>query len=122
MAAPVEATSLGQGRVNMPVWRKNPRMVRVHSHHVRIRENVMKLTKAQREFLGNLKAMNTAGVTPNVSQVSTATGKNPPQGQTSYKYKVYKQLASRGLVGDLGTGRPHALRITRDGLRAIREV
>ena len=82
----------------------------------------MKLTKAQREFLENLKAMNTAGVTPNVSQVSTATGKNLSLGQALYKYKVYKQLAGRGLVGDLGSGRPHALRITRSGLQAIGEV
>lgn len=82
----------------------------------------MKLTKTQREFLENLKTMNDAGVTPNVIQVATASGKNLSWGQTLYKYKVYKQLASQGLVGDLGMGRPHALRITRDGLRAIEEV
>lgn len=82
----------------------------------------MKLTKVQREFLENLNALNTTGVTPNVLQVATASGKNLSWGQTLYKYKVYKQLADRGLVGDLGSGRPHALRITRDGLRAIEEV
>ena len=82
----------------------------------------MKLTKSQRKFLENLKTMNTAGITPSVIQVAAANGKNLSCGQASYKYKVYKQLASQGLVGDLGTGRPHALRITRDGLRAIEEV
>ena len=82
----------------------------------------MKLTKAQRIFLESLRALNTAGVTPNVMQVATASRKNLSWGQTLYKYKVYKQLASQGLVGDLGTGRPHALRITRDGLRAIGEA
>ena len=82
----------------------------------------MKLTKAQREFLKNLEAMNTTGVTPNVLQVATAGGKDLSWGQTLYKYKVYKQLASRGLVEDLGSGRPHALRITRDGLQAIGEA
>lgn len=82
----------------------------------------MKLTGAQREFLETLKAMNTAGVTPNVLQVAAAGGKNLSWGQTLYKYKVYKQLAGRGLVRDLGSGQPHALRITRNGLRAIMEV
>ena len=81
----------------------------------------MKLTRAQREFLEDLWHMNTTGVTPNVLQVATARG-NLTWGQTLYKYKVHKQLATRGLVGDLGSGRPHALRITRDGLRAIGEV
>lgn len=82
----------------------------------------MNLTKSQQEFLENLKSMNTAGVTPNVLQVAATCGKNLSWGQTLYKYRVYKQLADRGLVGDLGSGRQHALRITRDGLRAIGEV
>ena len=82
----------------------------------------MKLTKAQREFLEDLKAVNTNGATPNVLQVATASGKNLSWGQTLYKYKVYQQLAARGLVEDLGSGRPRALRITREGLQAIWEV
>lgn len=82
----------------------------------------MKLTKVQRGFLENLNTLNAAGVTPNVLQVATATGEPLSWGQTLYRYKVYKQLAYRGLVGDLGSDRAHALRITRDGLRAIGEI
>lgn len=82
----------------------------------------MKLTNAQKEFLENLQALNTTGVTPNVLQVAAATGNNLSWGQALYKYKVCRQLIDRGLVGDLGSGRPHALRITRDGLRAIGRV
>lgn len=82
----------------------------------------MKLTKAQRGFLENLNAMNIAGVTPNVLQAAAASGENLSWGQTLYKYKVCTQLASLGLVENLGSGRQYALRITRDGLRAIEEV
>lgn len=82
----------------------------------------MKLTKAQRGFLNSLHALNTAGETPSVIRVMGASGNNLSWGQTLYGYKVYKQLVDRGLVGDLGSGRPHVLRITRDGLRAIGEV
>lgn len=79
----------------------------------------MKLTESQKEFLENLNVLNTAGVVPNVVQVITATGHNMSPGKIMYRYKVCKQLVDRGLVGDLGSGRIHALRITRDGLRAI---
>lgn len=82
----------------------------------------MKLTKAQRKFLENLNAMNIAGVTPNVLQAAAASGENLSWGQTLYKYKVRAQLDSLGLVENLGSGRQYALRITRDGLRAIEEV
>lgn len=81
----------------------------------------MKLTKSQKRFLESLRALNAAGLVPNVIQVATAAGTIRP-GQVSYKYRVYKQLADQGLVGDLGSGRPHAIRITRDGLRAIGEI
>lgn len=82
----------------------------------------MKLTRAQRRFLENLHALNAAGATPNVLQVAAASGDSLSWGQTLYRYRVCKQLADQGLVGDLASGRTHALRITRDGLRAIGEV
>jgi len=82
----------------------------------------MELTKSQQEFLEILNTLNATGVTPNVLQVATATCNNLSRGQILYKHKVYKQLADRGLVGDLGSGQTHALRITREGLRAIGEI
>ena len=82
----------------------------------------MKLTRVQRGFLESLHALNTAGETPNVIRVMGATGDNLSWGQTLYGYKVCKQLVDRGLVGDLEPGRVHALRITRDGLRAVKEA
>ena len=82
----------------------------------------MKLTKVQEKFLKSLYTLNTAGVTPNVLQVAATTGNNLSWGQTLYRYRVCKQLIDQGLVGDLKSGRLHALRITRDGLRAIEEA
>lgn len=82
----------------------------------------MKLTKAQMRFLKGLHALNTAGETPNVTRVMGATSNNLSWGQTLYPHRVCKQLIDRGLVGDLASGWVHALRITRDGLRAIGEV
>ncbi len=82
----------------------------------------MKLTKAQRRFLEGLRTLNTAGETPNVIRVMDATRTNLSYGQTLYGYKICKQLIDQGLVGDLASGRVRALRITRDGLRAIEEV
>ena len=82
----------------------------------------MRLTRVQKKFLENLNTLNAAGVTPNVLQVAVAGGDNPSWGQILYRYKVYKQLAAQGLVGDLGSGRTRALRITRDGLRAVKEI
>ena len=82
----------------------------------------MKLTKVQEGLLRGLKDLNTAGVTPTVLQVAAAVEDNPSWGQILYRYKVCKQLIDRGLVGDLAPGKTHALRITRNGLRAIREL
>lgn len=82
----------------------------------------MRLTRVQKKFLEDLNTLNTAGVTPNVLQVAVAAGDNLSWGQILYRYRIYKQLADQGLVGDLGSGRTHALRITRNGIRAIREV
>lgn len=82
----------------------------------------MKPTGAQKRFLETLHTLNTAGTTPNVLQVATASGDNLSWGQTLYMYRVCKQLIGQGLIGDLASGRTHALRITRDGLRAIGEV
>lgn len=81
----------------------------------------MKPTKAQGAFLKCPYALNAAGATPNFLEVAAAEN-DLSWGQTLYRYKVCKQLVDRGLVGDLASGRPHALRITRDGLRAIEEV
>lgn len=82
----------------------------------------MKLTGAQKRFLENLHTLNTAGTTPNVLQVAATSGDNLSRGQTRYMYRVCKQLIDQGLIGDLASGRTRALRITRDGLRAIRIV
>lgn len=82
----------------------------------------MKLTKTQRGFLGSLSTLNTAGATPSVLQVAAASGSNLSWGQTLYMYRVCKQLVDKGLVEDLASGRTHALRITKDGLRAIGEI
>lgn len=82
----------------------------------------MKLTRVQREFLENIYVMNTAGATPNVLQVAAASESDLSWGQTLYMYRVCKQLADRGLVEDTKSGRSYALRITRDGLRAIEKA
>lgn len=82
----------------------------------------IKLTGAQEEFLRCLYTLNTAGVTPNVLEVAAAAENDLSWGQTLYKYKVCKQLINQELIGDLASGRTHALRVTRNGLRAIREV
>lgn len=81
----------------------------------------MRLTKTQKEFLENLQALNTAGVTPNVSQVASATEGGLSYGQTLYRYRVYNQLSTLGLVRDNGIGRLHELEITAEGLRALEE-
>lgn len=82
----------------------------------------MKLTDAQEEFLRCLHELNTAGVTPSVLQVAAAAKNDLPWEQTLYRHRVCKQLTGQGLTGDLASGRTHALRITRDSLRAIKEV
>jgi len=79
----------------------------------------MRLTKAQRGFLQSLKVMNTAGVYPNVLQVVSTIEGSLSYGQTVYRYKVYNQLVTLGLVRDSGSGRMHELEITTDGLRAL---
>lgn len=81
----------------------------------------MKLTKTQREFLQNLRALNTAGMYPNVLQVASATRGGLSYGQTLYRYKVYNQLLTLRLVRDNGDGKTHELEITTDGLRALEE-
>lgn len=58
----------------------------------------MRLTRVQREFLENLHALNTAGTTPNVSQITAAGGDNMSCGRTLYR--AYKQPVDWGLVGN----------------------
>lgn len=81
----------------------------------------MRLTKAQKGFLENLRALNATGVAPNVSQVASATEGGLSYGQTLYRYRVYSQLSTLGLVRDNGLGRVHELEITAEGLRALEE-
>ena len=81
----------------------------------------MKLTKAQRGFLQSLKALNTAGVYPNVLQVASADRGGLSYGQTLYRYKVCGQLSALGLVRNGGLGRTYELEITAEGLRALEE-
>lgn len=81
----------------------------------------MKLTKAQRGFLQSLKALNAAGVYPSVLQVASATEGGLSYGQTLYRYKVYDQLSTLGLVRNNGSSRVRELQIATEGLRALEE-
>lgn len=78
----------------------------------------MKITKAQKNFLNALKALNIRGETPNILQVAATMG-NLSHGQTLYQYRVCNQLIAQELVHDTGAGRVHGLKITEEGLRAV---
>lgn len=79
----------------------------------------MKLTRTQKEFLQNLKALNTRGVYPSVLQVASDTENSRSWGQILYRYKVCNQLTAMGLVCDHRSGRRRELAITEEGLQAI---
>lgn len=82
----------------------------------------MKLTKIQKRFLESLKALNAAGVSPNVLRVASATEDDLSWGQTLYLYKVCNKLVAQDMVCDNGSERKHKLQITKEGLRALEEV
>mgnify|MGYP001010248714 FL=1 len=81
----------------------------------------MKLTKKQKEFLENLRALNTKEESPNVLQVASATEGGLSWGQALYRYRICDQLISMGLVRNSSSGRVRELHITEEGLQALEE-